>query len=274
MRLHVYRPRSSASCSWLVLVVASALPVLLAGAPARAEDPDPAGGNFTLEQATKGLSGPATAPLMATIETSKGKFSCGFYEQQAPIAVANFVGLARGIRPWLDPKSDKWVKKPFYDGLTFHRVIPGFMIQGGDPKGNGTGNPGYKFANETSPDLKFDKPGLLAMANAGPGTNGSQFFITEKTPAFLNGGYTIFGHCDPVSLVAEIAGVKRSPSDKPDEDVIIKKVTIARDKKAGARSKEKDKGGDKDKDKSADKEKDKGGDKDKDKDKDKAKASP
>ena len=270
MRLHVYRPRSSTSCSctWLVLVVASALPVLLAGAPARAEDPDPAGGNFTLEQATKGLSGPATAPLMATIETSKGKFSCGFYEQQAPIAVANFVGLARGIRPWLDPKSDKWVKKPFYDGLTFHRVIPGFMIQGGDPKGNGTGNPGYKFANETSPDLKFDKPGLLAMANAGPGTNGSQFFITEKTPAFLNGGYTIFGHCDPVSLVAEIAGVKRSPSDKPDEDVIIKKVTIARDKKAGGRSKEKDKGGEKDKDKSADKEKDKGGDKDK------AKASP
>jgi peptidyl-prolyl cis-trans isomerase A (cyclophilin A) len=212
MRPHVLRPTlpTLPRSRWLWSAVAFALPALLAGASARAEDPDPAGGNFTLEQAAKGVPGPASAPLMATIETSKGKFTCGFYEQQAPIAVANFVGLARGIRPWLDPKTDKWVKKPFYDGLIFHRVIPGFMIQGGDPKGNGTGNPGYKFANETSPDLKFDKPGLLAMANAGPGTNGSQFFITEKTPAFLNGGYSIFGPCDPVSLVAEIAGERQA----------------------------------------------------------------
>jgi peptidyl-prolyl cis-trans isomerase A (cyclophilin A) len=200
------------------------------GGAARAED-DPAKGNFTLEQATKGLSG--SGPLTAKIETTLGAFSCELYEKQAPITVANFVGLARGLRPWKDTKTDQWVtKKPFFDGLIFHRVIPEFMIQGGDPQGNGTGNPGYKFVNETSPDLKFDKPGLLAMANAGPNTNGSQFFITEGPREMLNGGYTIFGLCDPVSLVAKIARVPIGPiKDRPATDVVIKKVTISRDKK-------------------------------------------
>jgi peptidyl-prolyl cis-trans isomerase A (cyclophilin A) len=228
--------------SMAALAAALAVPTLLASSTARAEEADPVGGKFTLEQATKGLPGPAGAPLVATIETTKGKFTCELYDKQTPITVANFVGLARGVRPFLDPKSGKWVKKPFYDGLIFHRVIPGFMIQGGDPLGTGTGNPGYKFEDEFSPDLKFDKPGLLAMANAGPVTNGSQFFITDSTPAHLTGHHTIFGHCDPQSLVTEITNVERGPRDKPVTDVVIKKVTIAHDKKAGgAKAKAKDK---------------------------------
>jgi peptidyl-prolyl cis-trans isomerase A (cyclophilin A) len=202
---------------------------LLAARVARADDEDPAKGKFTLEQATKGLSG--SGPLTAKIETTLGTFTCELYDKQAPITVANFVGLARGLRPWKDPKTGKWEeKKPFYDGLIFHRVIPGFMIQGGDPLGVGTGIPGYRFEDEFSPELKFDKPGLLAMANAGPGTNGSQFFITEGTPQHLTGRHTIFGLCEPMSLVTKIAGVKRGPRDRPETDVVMKKVTITRGK--------------------------------------------
>ncbi len=204
-----------------------ALP-LLRSAAARAEDDDPAKGSFTLEEATKGLAGAGT--LTAKIETTLGTFTCELYDKQAPVTVANFVGLARGLRPWKDPKSQKWVKKPFYDGLIFHRVIPGFMIQGGDPLGVGTGNPGYRFGDEFAPDLSFDKPGLLAMANAGPGTNGSQFFITEGTPSHLTGRHTIFGHCEPLALVSKITGVERGPRDKPTTDVVMKKVTISRGK--------------------------------------------
>jgi peptidyl-prolyl cis-trans isomerase A (cyclophilin A) len=199
-------------------------------AAARSDDDDPAKGHFTLEEATKGLSG--SGPLTAKIDTTLGTFTCELYDKQAPVTVANFVGLARGLRPWKDPKSGKWVKKPLYDGLIFHRVIPGFMIQGGDPLGTGTGNPGYRFADEFSPDLKFDKPGLLAMANAGPATNGSQFFITEGTPEHLTGRHTIFGLCEPLSLVSKITGVERGPRDKPVTDVVIKKLTISRGKKA------------------------------------------
>jgi peptidyl-prolyl cis-trans isomerase A (cyclophilin A) len=148
--------------------------------------------------------------------------------------VANFVGLARGTRPFCDEKTKKWEKKAFYDGLTFHRVIPGFMIQGGDPLGVGRGGPGYKFDNEDLPDLIFDKPGVMAMANAGRNTNGSQFFITEAPQPPLDHGYTIFGQCDPVTLVAKIAGVPRSPGDKPVTDVVMKKVTIGHGKAAKA----------------------------------------
>ena len=202
---------------------------LIGAAAARADDDDPAKGHFTLDEATKGLSG--AGPLTAKIDTTLGAFTCELFDKQAPVTVANFVGLARGLRPFKD-KSGKWVKKPFYDGLIFHRVIPGFMIQGGDPLGTGTGNPGYRFEDEFSPDLKFDKPGLLAMANAGPATNGSQFFITEGTPEHLTGRHTIFGQCDPLSLVTKITGVERGPRDKPTTDVVIKKVTISRGKKA------------------------------------------
>jgi peptidyl-prolyl cis-trans isomerase A (cyclophilin A) len=197
-------------------------------APARADEGDPNHGNFTLAEATKGLPGPAAGPLQAVIETSKGKLTCELFDKQAPVTVANFVGLATGKRAWLDPKTQKWVqKKPFYDGLIFHRVIPGFMIQGGDPLGLGTGNPGYRFQDEIVPELKFDKPGLLAMANAGPATNGSQFFVTEGTPEHLTGRHTIFGACEPVALVGEIARVKTGPRDKPVEDVVIKKVIVS-----------------------------------------------
>ena len=200
---------------------------LLFATAARAEDEDPAKGKFTIEEATKGVPGSGT--LTAKIETTLGTFTCELYEKQTPITVANFVGLARGLRPFKD-KNGQWVKKPFYDGLIFHRVIPGFMVQGGDPLGSGIGNPGYKFADEIVPELKFDKPGLLAMANAGPVTNGSQFFITEGTPGYLNGKHTIFGLCEPLSLVTKITGVERGPRDKPVTDVVMKKVTISRGK--------------------------------------------
>jgi len=213
----------------LAVILVSALATSLSAGVARADDDDPAKGKFTLEQATKGVAG--SGMLVAKIETTLGTFTCELYEKDAPITVANFVGLARGTRPWKDPKTGKWVeKKPLYDGLIFHRVIPGFMVQGGDPLGVGTGNPGYRFQDEFSPNLKFDKPALLAMANAGPATNGSQFFITEGTPQHLTGKHTIFGLCEPASLVSKITGVKRGPRDKPETDVVMKKVTISRGK--------------------------------------------
>ena len=219
----------------LAVILVSALATSLSAGVARADDDDPAKGQFTLEQATKGVAG--SGLLVAKIETTLGTFTCELYEKDAPVTVANFVGLARGTRPWKDPKTGKWVeKKPFYDGLIFHRVIPGFMVQGGDPLGVGTGNPGYRFEDEFSPNLKFDKPALLAMANAGPATNGSQFFITEGTPQHLSGKHTIFGVCEPASLVSKITGVKRGPRDKPETDVVMKKVTISRGK-AKAKSK-------------------------------------
>jgi peptidyl-prolyl cis-trans isomerase A (cyclophilin A) len=224
----------------LPLAVASTVAFSAARA-AHAEDDDPAKGKFTLAEATKGLKGSPTAPLMATIETSMGTFNCELYDKKSPITVANFVGLARGTRPWKDPKTNAWVKKPLYDGLIFHRVIPSFMIQGGDPLGVGRGNPGYKFVNESDPSLTFDKPGLLAMANAGRDTNGSQFFITETPQPALNGGYTIFGLCDNTALVGTIARVEKAPGDKPIKDVVMKKVTISRGKPGKAAKAEKPK---------------------------------
>ena len=208
----------------------------MAAGAARADGDDPAKGNFTLADATKGLAGPKDGALTAKIATSMGTFTCELFDKKAPITVANFVGLARGVRPWKD-KTGAWVKKPFFEGLIFHRVIPGFMIQGGDPLGSGMGNPGYKFVNENDPSLIFDKPGLLAMANAGPNTNGSQFFITEAPQPSLNGGYTIFGQCEPIALVGQIARVEKTGS-KPNKDVTMK-VTITRGKAAKAAKKDK-----------------------------------
>ena len=146
------------------------------------------------------------------MDTSMGRITCQFYQKQAPNAVANFIGLAEGTKDWTDPATKK-VKhhKPYYDGTIFHRVIPEFMIQGGDPTGTGMGEPGYTFDDEFDPGLNFDRPGRLAMANSGPNTNGSQFFITEQAYDSLDQHYTLFGQCDDasVAVVKTIARVQR-----------------------------------------------------------------
>lgn len=164
--------------------------------------------------------------LVATFQTSLGNIDCVLRPDQAPETVANFVQLARGEKAWTDPSTKKETNRPLYDGTIFHRVIPNFMIQGGDPLGNGTGGPGYAFADEVGDHTVFDTSGLLAMANSGPDTNGSQFFITEGTPTHLNGKHTIFGDCENLDVVAKIARVP-SKRDKPDQDVVIEKVVIA-----------------------------------------------
>ncbi len=164
----------------------------------------------------------------AVIETSKGTIEAELFEKDSPNTVANFVGLASGTKEYKDPKSGQPKKSKYYDGLIFHRVIPGFMIQGGDPLGTGTGGPGYSFADE-SPSQKFDKPGRLAMANAGPNTNGSQFFITVANSEFLNtnGHYTIFGQVTKGQEVANaITMVERDSNDRPKTPVTIKSITI------------------------------------------------
>jgi peptidyl-prolyl cis-trans isomerase A (cyclophilin A) len=166
--------------------------------------------------------------LVATLDTSAGVITCDLAPADAPIAVLNFVELAEGSRAWTDPRTGQEVTRPLYDGTIFHRVIPGFMIQGGDPLGRGTGGPGYRFEDEDS-GLRFDTPGLLAMANSGPDTNGSQFFITAGTPAHLNGKHTIFGSgCAPLDRVRAIAGVERDARDKPLVDVVLHRVTVTR----------------------------------------------
>jgi peptidyl-prolyl cis-trans isomerase A (cyclophilin A) len=169
------------------------------------------------------------------IDTTMGRLTCKTFDKQAPNAVANFIGLAEGTKDWtLAAGSVKQHGKRFFDGLTFHRVIPGFMIQGGDPAGDGTGDPGYLFADEIDPGLTFSVPGRLAMANSGPNTNGSQFFITEDAVAELNGKYTIFGQCDAhsVLLEASIARVARDGNDKPLTPVVINRITIVRNGEA------------------------------------------
>jgi peptidyl-prolyl cis-trans isomerase A (cyclophilin A) len=172
-----------------------------------------------------------TGPTVV-IDTSMGRITCKLFDKQAPNAVANFVGLAEGTKDWTATSDGpKQHGKRFYDGLTFHRVIPGFMIQGGDPLGNGMGDPGYYVADEIDPALTFSVGGRLAMANSGPNTNGSQFFITEGPVAELDGKYTIFGQCDAHStlLAASIARVDRDANDKPRTPVVMTKVTIVRD---------------------------------------------
>jgi peptidyl-prolyl cis-trans isomerase A (cyclophilin A) len=193
--------------------------------------PDPLGGKFAMADATKDLKG--TGALIATIDTSKGPLTCKLYEDKAPNTVANFVGLARGLRPWKDP-SDAWVLRPAYDGTTFHRIIKGFMIQGGDPKGNGAGEPGYVIKDELWAGAKHDRAGLLCMANRGHDTNGQQFFITDAAAAHLDGNYTIFGECSPEKTVHEIADVAVTGST-PTTPVTIKTITVAREKGAGAK---------------------------------------
>lgn len=189
---------------------------------------DPLGGKFGLADATKDLKG--TGAIVAKIETSMGTLQCKLFDDKAPVTVANFIGLATGKRTWKDP-SGQWVNKPAYDGTGFHRIIKGFMIQGGDARGNGSGEPGYVIKDELWDGAKHDRAGLLCMANRGPNTNGAQFFITDAAAAHLDRSYTIFGECAPVEIVHQIAAVPTGPNDKPQSPVTIKTVTISRDEK-------------------------------------------
>ena len=164
----------------------------------------------------------------ATLVTSKGTIRVRLLPDHAPKTVDNFVGLATGAKEWRDPRDGKKKTEPMYDGTVFHRVIPEFMIQGGDPTGTGTGGPGYEFEDEVAGGPGFSKPGYLAMANAGPGTNGSQFFITEAPTTWLTGKHTIFGEViEGMEVVNEIARVPRDKRDKPNEDVVIERVEVS-----------------------------------------------
>ena len=203
----------------------------MATPPPSSAGPDPLGGKFSLADATKGLRG--AGPLTATIDTTMGQVSCRLYDDKAPNTVANFIGLATGKRTWLDPNTNTWTNRPAYDGTTFHRIIKGFMIQGGDPKGNGSGDPGYSIPDEMWPGAKHDRAGLLCMANRGPNTNGDQFFITESDGPLVKAldgyhTYTIFGECSPVSTVHTIAGVPTAPGDRPITPVTINSIKISR----------------------------------------------
>ena len=191
-------------------------------APVVAAPGDPVKGKFGMDDALKGLSGTGTK-LYADLETSVGTLNCELWPDKAPLTVANFVGLARGVRPW--KQSDKWVKKPLYDGLVFHRVVKGFMIQGGDPNKDGSGGPGYEIPDEIWEDAHHDQRGLLCMANRGPNTNGSQFFIMDGAAPHLDGGYTIFGKCGPDDVTEKLSS---SPTvgDRAVDPPEIKKVTV------------------------------------------------
>jgi peptidyl-prolyl cis-trans isomerase A (cyclophilin A) len=170
-----------------------------------------------------------TETLTATLTTTQGTVTIRLFPDHAPKTVRNFVELAEGGREWTDPRTRAVTKEKLYDGTIFHRVIPGFMIQGGDPLGTGTGGPGYQFGDEIHPDLRFDKPYLLAMANAGPGTNGSQFFITVGPTPWLNGKHTIFGEViGGADVVDKISSVQTAPGDRPVTDVVLQSVKIQR----------------------------------------------
>jgi len=170
-----------------------------------------------------------TETLTATLRTNQGTIRLRLFPDHAPKTVRNFVDLAQGSRDWTHPRTRTTGRERLYDGTIFHRVIPAFMIQGGDPLGTGTGGPGYEFADEFHPDLRFDRPYLLAMANAGPGTNGSQFFITVAPTPWLNGKHTIFGEViEGADVVDRISRVKTGSQDRPVEDVTLESVTIDR----------------------------------------------
>jgi peptidyl-prolyl cis-trans isomerase A (cyclophilin A) len=165
----------------------------------------------------------------ATLHTNKGDIKVQLFPDHAPKTVRNFVGLADGSQEWSDPRTGEKKSTPLYDGVVFHRVISGFMIQGGDPLGTGTGGPGYKFGDEIHPELQFDRPYLLAMANAGPGTNGSQFFITVGATPWLNTKHTIFGEVADQAgrdVVDAIAATPVGRMDRPVDDVVISSITV------------------------------------------------
>ena len=202
------------------LVLFAACALALAGC--KKDDASTGGGTWT----DKVSSG---ADLFATIKTNMGNVTVKLYSKDAPKTVKNFVGLSTGEREWRNPATGDLKRGvPLYSGTIFHRVIDGFMIQGGDPLGTGTGNPGYQFEDEVASGRTFDRVGLLAMANAGPGTNGSQFFITTSTPTYLNGKHTIFGEVvKGFEVVQAISKVPKAPGDRPVQPVVIESIAIS-----------------------------------------------
>src|SRR6476659_5832976 len=205
------------SCVLSTLAMAQTAPKTPTKTTPKTAGTKPASGTTKAATAAKPATAPGAGPS-AIIETTAGKMTCKLFPDKAPIGVANFIGLATGTKDWKNPVSH--AKKhgvPLYDGTIFHRVIPDFMIQGGDPAGTGEGDPGYTFGDEIAPGVNFDRPGRLAMANSGPNTNGSQFFITEVPTPHLNGHHTIFGQCDEpsIALVKKIARVPRDANDRP-----------------------------------------------------------
>jgi peptidyl-prolyl cis-trans isomerase A (cyclophilin A) len=181
------------------------------------------------DQRARPVGADVSATQIATLHTSAGDIRIELFGDHAPKTVQNFVGLAEGSREWKHPKTGVTSNDPLYDGTIFHRVISGFMIQGGDPLGQGFGGPGYSFADEFHPDLAFDRPYLLAMANSGPNTNGSQFFITVGRTPHLNRKHTIFGEvadADSRAVVDVIATTETARGDRPTNDVMINSVTI------------------------------------------------
>ena len=165
--------------------------------------------------------------IHATFETSAGTFKVRLFDDQAPKTVANFVGLATGALAWTDPRTRASAARPFYDGLIFHRIIDGFMIQGGCPEGTGRGGPGFRFPDEFAPGLRHDRPGLLSMANSGPNTNGSQFFITLAPTPWLDNKHAIFGEViEGIDVVRAIGRVRTGPQDRPAKEIKVESVTI------------------------------------------------
>ncbi len=217
---------SSASSTSSAAAASSPTASVTAGPSSPQVGGDPAQGKFTLDEATKGLK--PKGKLWAELDIDKGKLRCELYPDKAPMAVANFVGLARGLRPFKDPKTSEWVKRPAYDGTGFHRIIKGFMIQGGDPVGTGAGEPGYVFADEVWPGATHDRRGLLCMANRGPNTNGMQFFILDAAAKHLDSElHDLWASVSPDSVIETLANteVRGDRAVKPPK---IKKVTIVR----------------------------------------------
>jgi peptidyl-prolyl cis-trans isomerase A (cyclophilin A) len=168
-------------------------------------------------------------PTFAKFSTTEGDFKVRLYDDKAPKTVANFVGLVEGTQEWTDPKTREKVTRPFYNGLIFHRVIDGFMLQGGCPMGSGIGGPGYQFADEFGPGLKHDRPGMLSMANAGPNTNGSQFFVTLVPTPWLDNKHAIFGEVvEGLDIVQKIGKAQTGRNDRPTKDIVMNSVTIER----------------------------------------------
>jgi peptidyl-prolyl cis-trans isomerase A (cyclophilin A) len=167
--------------------------------------------------------------VYAQFVTSEGNFTVRLFDQEAPKTVENFVGLAEGTKPWKDPRTNQSVTTPYYDGVIFHRVIAGFMIQSGDPLGQGIGGPGYKFKDEFHPDVRHNKAGILSMANHGPNTNGGQFFITLGPTPHLDDRHSVFGEVvDGMDVVRTIGSARTAAQDRPVKDIVIQTITIER----------------------------------------------